>query len=127
MGHYLQNFLTMLLIASLGGEFLLFWLKKLLVDPRIFFKFDLSGVTERMAIVTAFTAGGWFLLFVPLIILARASFMFDQSKLKKYSDIINREEPALEFQKVKLKSDFIITLLASPAIGILFGMLAKTL
>ena len=127
MGTYLQSFLVTLLVASLGGEFLVFWLKKLLVDPRVPLRLDLSGIIERMAIVAAFAAGGWFLLFVPLIIASRFTFILDQSKLKKYSDIMNREEPALSFQKIRLKSDLAITLLASPAIGIIFALLAKIL
>ena len=104
---------------------MVFWLKKLLVDPRVPLRLDLSGIIERMAIVAAFAAGGWFLLFVPLIIASRFTFILDQSKLKKYSDIMNREEPALSFQKIRLKSDLAITLLASPAIGIIFALLAR--
>jgi hypothetical protein len=123
----LQLFFAVLLLASLGGEFLVFLLKKLLVDQRTSFTFDLSGIVERMALVTAIAAGGLFLIFIPVIILARAFFILEQKELIKYSGILNIKEPAIEFQKIKLKSDLVITLLSSPLIGAAFGVLARIL
>jgi hypothetical protein len=44
-----------------------------------------------------------------------------------FSDIIKREEPAVQFQKVRIKSELAVTLLASPTLGILLGIIAKFL
>ena len=121
------TFILILLLASFGGEFLVFYLKKLLVYSRARFSFDASGIIERMMLVTLIFVGGWSMLLIPVIMVARAAYVLDWSRLKRFSDIINKREPAVEFQKVKLKSDIILTLLASPALGLLFGILTKIL
>lgn len=67
------------------------------------------------------------MFFAPLVIIARWVFINTNSSFKKMMDIINREEPALEFQKIRAKSEIAAALLLSPILGIISGVLAKIL
>ena len=115
---------TLLLIAALVGEFIIYILKRLLVSEKSRFSFDVSGIVERVALPAVILAGGWYNALIPVIVIIRALY-FASGSFGGIANIINREEPAVEFQKIRLKSELSISLLASPALGILFGILAK--
>jgi hypothetical protein len=121
---FYQKILIAALLVSLGGEIIIYYLKKLLIDPNARFSFDLSGMMERIALLLVIAIGGYYFVLAPFIVLARAVFVLSEGRMKGFADIINREEPAVEFQKIRLKSDLAITLLASPALGILSGITA---
>jgi len=122
-----QKILIAAIIAVFGGDIIIFYLKKLLVDPKAAFTIDLSGIIERLALITVISAGSFYLLLVPAIVLIRALFLMGEGRMKVFSAIINREEPAVQFQKVRIKSELAVTLLASPTLGILLGVIAKFL
>lgn len=119
-----QKVIIAALVAAFAGDPLIYYLKKWLVDPRARFAVDLSGIIERAAIITTIVLGGYFIILIPLIVLARALSLMEEGSLKKYSTIIKREEPAIQFQKVQLKSGLAVTLLASSTLGILLGITA---
>ena len=122
-----QKILIAVLFAVFGGDIIIFYLKKLLVDPKAAFTIDLSGIVERVALILVIAAGSFYIFLIPVIIIIRALFLVGKGGLKVFSDIINREEPAVQFQKVRIKSELAVTLLASPTLGILFGIAAKFL
>jgi len=105
----------------------MFYLKRLLVSSTVKYSPDMSGMIERTAILLAVIAGGYWMLLIPAIVLIRAVFVLGEGSFRNISDIIKREEPAIEFQKIRLKSELGLSLLASPLLGILFGILAKIL
>ena len=122
-----QKILIAALIAVFGGDIIIFYLKKLLVDPKAAFTIDISGIVERTALILIIAAGSFYVFLIPVIVMIRALFLVGEGRMKMFSDIIKREEPAVQFQKIRLKSDLAVTLLASPTLGILFGIAAKFL
>ena len=122
-----QKILIAALIAVFGGDIIIFCLKKLLVDPKAAFTIDISGVIERAALIIVISAGSFYVFLIPAIVLIRALFLMGEGRMKVFSDIIKREEPAVQFQKIRLKSDLAVTLLASSTLGILLGIIAKFL
>jgi hypothetical protein len=119
-----QKIIIAALVAAFAGDPLIYYLKKLLVDPRARFAVDLSGILERTALIFAIVMGRYFIVLIPLVVLIRALSLMEEGSLKKYSTIIKREEPAIQFQKVQLKSELAVTLLASSTLGILLGITA---
>lgn len=124
METFYQKIFITALIAAFGGEIIIFYLKKLLVNPNVNFAIDISGIVERAALVFVIVLGGYFVFLMPFIVLIRAFFLTGEGWMIGFSDIIKREEPAIQFQKIRLKSELAVTLLASPALGILFGIIA---
>lgn len=122
-----QKAIIALIFASFGGEIIIFYLKRLLVSSKVKFSFDISGMIERTAVMLVIIIGGFIVLLIPAIVLIRAVSIMGEGSFKNISDIIKREEPAVEFQKIRLKSELGLSLLASPSLGILFGILAKIL
>ena len=122
-----QKILIAALIAVFGGDIIIFYLKKLLVDPKAAFTIDISGVIERAALIIVISAGSFYVFLIPAIVLIRALFLMGEGRMKVFSDIIKREEPAVQFQKVRIKSELAVTLLASSTLGILLGIIAKFL
>ena len=121
---YPLKILILLLIAAFVGEYIIYILKRLVVSEKSRFSADVSGMVERVALAAAILGGGWYNALIPVIIIIRALY-FVSGSFGGIANIINREEPAVEFQKIRLKSELGISLLASPALGILFGILAK--
>jgi hypothetical protein len=121
---FYQKIFIAALLAAFGGEIIIFYLKKLLVNPNVIFTADFGGVIERAALIFAIVSGGYFVFLMPFIVLCRAFFLMGEGVMRGFSDIIKREEPAIQFQKIRLKSELAVSLLASPAIGIIFGIIA---
>jgi hypothetical protein len=121
---FYQKLFIAALLAAFCGDIIIFYLKKLLVNPNIRFAFDISGMIERVALILVIILGNYYVFFIPLIVLVRAVYLMGEGSFKGFSDIIKREEPAIQFQKIRLKSELAVTLLASPTLGILFGIIA---
>ena len=119
-----QKIIIAAIVAAFAGDPLIYYLKKSLVNPRVTFAFDLSGIIERTALIFAIVMGGYYIILIPFIVFVRAMALMQEGNLKKYSTIIKREEPAIQFQKVKLKSELAVTVLASSTLGILLGITA---
>ncbi len=124
---FYQKILIAILLAVLCGEVAVFYLERYFVDPKLEYSPDISGVIERPALVVAIILGGYFLLFIPFIIIIRMLFLAGGNGMKGLSELIKRDEPAVEFQKIRLKSKIAVSLVASPAIGIIFGLIAAFL
>lgn len=122
-----QTLIIAMLLASFGGELALFLLKKLLISQKSMFSFEISGMLERPALAVATMLGGPSLLLIPLIVIIRAFFLLWKANLFGLANIIKREEPAVEFQRIRLKSELSLSLISSPFLGILSGLLASIL
>jgi hypothetical protein len=124
---FYQKIIIFAIIAAFAGDPLIFYLRKTLVNPHVRFNVDLSGMIERAALILVIVMGGSYVVLIPFIVLVRALSLMGEGNFRKFSNIIKREEPAIQFQKIRLKSELAVTLLASPTIGILFGMIATLL
>ena len=62
-----------------------------------------------------------------IIIILRASIIAGEGTFRKIACIISREEPAVEFQKIRSKSELAVSLISSPSLGIFIGILVKIL
>lgn len=118
-------YITFISLASIGGEFLIYLFRRSILEPRTAFRWEFSGLAERACIVALMIAGGWSLLLVPAVILARASYLVNGPAYNKLIRVLSGTSPAFEFQKVKVKSDLIFTIISSPVVGIFFGLIAK--
>lgn len=127
MAFLYQKIFIAALIAAFCGDIVIFYLRKLLVNPNVNFAFDISGIVERAALIFVIVIGGYLVFLMPLIVLIRAFFLTEEGLMIGFSEIIKREEPAVQFQKIRLKSELAVTLLASPALGILLGIVASFL
>ena len=115
------------ILASFGGEIIIFLLKKLLISPKSRFSFEISGMLERAVLIPVIISDGPFLLLAPVIIIIRAVVVLWNANLIGLANILKREEPAVEFQRIRLKSELSLSLLLSPFLGIIFGLLASIL
>jgi len=106
---------------------MIFLLKKILISPKFRFSVDISGIIERIILILLIDVGGTYLFLLPVVISIRALFVLEKGNFIKFADILKREEPAVEFQKIRLKSEISLSLVLSPFLGILLGILAKIL
>ncbi len=79
-------------------------------------KIDWDGIGERALIVIFYTAGGVWLLLIPLTILLRVSYYL-YTHWKSY--LFEKGEPALDFQRAEFKTEMLLDLILSPALGLL--------
>ena len=119
-----EKILIAILLAVLCGEVAVFYLIRYFVNSSFGYFPDISGIIERVAIVVAVILGGNYQFYVPLVILIRVIFLARAKGEKGSFELIKRDEPAVQFQKIRLKSEFAVSALASPAIGIIFGLIA---
>jgi hypothetical protein len=124
---FYQKIVIAAVIAAFAGDPIIFYLRKTLVNPHVRFDIDISGMLERAALILVIVLGGNYIVLIPFIVLLRALSLLGEGTFRKFSNIIKREEPAIQFQKIRLKSELAVTLLASPTIGILLGIIATLL
>lgn len=122
-----QTLIIAVILAAFGGETALFLLKKLLISPKSMFSFEVSGMIERPALAVVIILGGPSLLLIPFIVMIRAVFLLWKANLIGLANILKREEPAVEFQRIRLKSELSLSLISSPFLGIMSGLLASIL
>lgn len=127
MLHFYQKVALVVFLASFGGELALHWLKNLLVETNPKFSLEISGIIERSLIIIVMFISGPILFLLPLIILIRASYAIISSHLEKYSGIIDKNEPAMLFQRVKIKQEIIVSIVASPLTALLIGYALRSI
>jgi hypothetical protein len=113
------------LVSAVVGSMLLFAIKKNLVDPGAKYAVDYIGVIERAAITVVVPAGGLYLLIIPVVIFAKAILKI--FGLFGSSSIFSREEPAIVYQKVRMKSNLAVELIASPLFAVIVGIILSQL
>ena len=112
-----------LLLSTLGGTFILHYLKNFLLKEKRKFHLDWDGILERLCITYIILAASNFWIFIPLIVLTKAVFRF--LVLGFFSKIPQISEPGAASQKVLLKAELAYDLLLSPAFAVLVGVLFK--
>ena len=112
-----------LLLSTLGGTFILHYLKNFLLKEKRKFHLDWDGILERLCITYIILAAFNFWIFIPLIILTKVVFRF--LVLGFFSKISQTSEPGAASQKVLLKAELAYDLLLSPAFAVLVGVLFK--
>jgi len=124
---FYQKFILAIVFASIGGDFIIYLLKIMLISPKFRFLVDVSGIIERIVLILLIAVGGTYLVLLPVVIAIRALFVLEKGNFIRFADILKREEPAVEFQKIRLKSEISLSLVLSPFLGIILGLLAKIL
>jgi len=74
--------------------------------------FDWDGIIERALIVVIFTTGGPFYFVIPVVIAIRILFYLN------LHSFVNNREPAMEFQKIKFKTEMLLDLILSPVLAV---------
>jgi len=116
-------YLTALIVSAVGGAGGIYYAKKQLADASEKFKLDVIGIFERLLVTGSVAVGGKLLLLVPVVIAIKIVFYL--SGLRKWSDILSRKEPAMAYQKVKLKADLALELIISPLFAVIVGLILR--
>ena len=119
----MARLLLALSLSTLGGTFLLHYLKNFLLKERIKFHLDWDGLLERLGITYIIMAAFHFWILIPLLILLKA--LLRLAILGFIPGISQTAEPGGASQKVLLKAELAFDLLLSPAFAILVGVLLK--
>jgi len=112
-----------LILSTLGGTFILHYLKNFLLKERRKFRLDWDGIIERLCITYIIIAAPAYWLIIPLIILIKAIFRL--FLLGFIPGIAQTTEPGAASQKVLLKAELAFDLFLSPAFAILVGVIFK--
>jgi hypothetical protein len=112
-----------LLFASIGGTFILHYLKNFLLKEKIKFYFDWDGILERLCIAYIILETPQFWLLIPLIILVK--LLMRIYLLKSIAGLTQTSEPGIASQKVLYKAELAFDTFASPAFAILVGVIFR--
>jgi hypothetical protein len=116
--------LTLILaLSTLGGTFLLHYLKNFLLKEKRSFELDWDGLLERLCLTYIILESPQFAALIPLVILLKA--VYRVSLLVLAPGISRTEEPGAAAQKVLLKAELAFDLFLSPAFAILIGVLFR--
>ena len=112
-----------LIFSSIGGNFLVHYLKNFLLKEKMKFRPDFDGWLERFCITFILLNAQSYWLLIPLIVALKA--LYHLLLLGIIPGIIKREEPGAAAQKVLLKGELAFDLILSPALAILIGTIFK--
>lgn len=112
-----------LFISTLGGTFILHYLKNFILKEKVKFRLDWDGLLERLCITYIIIAASNFWMFIPLIIALKSIFRL--TLLGFIPGLLRSNEPGISSQKVLLKAELAFDLLLSPAFAILIGVIFK--
>ena len=112
-----------LIFSSIGGNFLIHYLKNFLLREKLKFRPDFDGWLERPGITFVLLQAQPFWILIPLIIALKWGYRL--LLLGIIPGIIKREEPGAVAQKVLLKGELAFDLILSPALAILIGTILK--
>ncbi|MFH1576814.1 MAG: hypothetical protein ABID35_04660 [Candidatus Margulisiibacteriota bacterium] len=115
--------LIALILATLGGTFILHWLKNFLLKEKVRFSLDWDGLLERLCVSYIIIAAPDLWLFVPVVIALKVIFRL--VILGFFPSISSSTEPGNVSQKVLLKSELAFDLFVSPTFAILIGVIFK--
>ncbi|KPJ69011.1 hypothetical protein AMJ44_04915 [candidate division WOR-1 bacterium DG_54_3] len=115
--------LLALILSTLGGTFILHYLKNFLLKERTKFHLDWDGLLERLGVTYIMIAVFHFWMLIPLIVLLKAFLRL--TILGFIPGISQTTEAGGTPQKVLLKAELAFDLLLSPAFAILIGVIFK--
>ena len=112
-----------LILSTLGGTFILHYLKNFLLKERIKFRLDWDGILERLCIAYILVATPIYWMLIPAIIIIKAIFRL--YLLGHLPGLTQSQEPGSASQKVLLKAELAFDLFLSPAFAILVGVVFR--
>lgn len=112
-----------LILSSIGGTFVIHYLKNFLLKEKIKLHLDWDGLLERLCITYIILAAPGFWMLIPIIVLIK--ILFRLALLGIIPGISQSSEPGTASQKVLLKAELACDLLLSPAFAILVGVIFK--
>jgi len=115
------NYAIAVLISAFGGALFLSLIKKYITVTSVKIQLDPPGMLERSLITVFVALGSFYVFFIPLIIFAKGIYII--SNLTGWAGLLERREPTMAYQKVKLKSNIAVELLASPLFAIIVGII----
>jgi len=114
--------ITILLLSTLGGTYVLHYLKNFFLEEKINLHWDGDGLIERLLItyiiVMSVPHALWLILLIILLKVLLRLWL-----LGKSAGAIARNEPGIASQKVLYKAELAFDLIASPALAILVGVI----
>jgi hypothetical protein len=115
-----------LIITSLGGEAFVYYARKILTGAE-YIHLDMPGMIERPLILLIVMCPWPFWTLIPFVVAARMLYIFSSSSLKRSIEILLRNEPAVKYQKILVRADTAVYLLASPVVGIFIALAFRLL
>ncbi len=115
--------ILILLFSSLGGNFILHYLKNFFLEEKTKLRPDWDGFLERTLITFIVLSARNLWPLIPVLIAAKAFYRLWLPGA--ISVILKTNEPGAVFQKVLFKSELAFDLLLSPAFAILLGVVFK--
>ena len=112
-----------LIFSSIGGNFLIHYLKNFLLREKLKFRPDFDGWLERSGITFVIIRAQPIWILIPVIIAIKCIYRL--LLLGVIPGIIKRDEPGAAAQKVLLKGELAFDLILSPALAILIGIIFK--
>lgn len=107
-----------ILLATLGVSIFLYFTKNFLgLNPAFFWDWD--GLVERALLVYIIRTQTMVWVLVPLIILSRIIiYLIAHGHL----EFLKEDEPGALFQRVKIKSEMLVDVIASPLIAVILSI-----
>ena len=115
-----------ILISSLGGEAFVYYLRQILTGAR-YIHLDVSGMIERPLILLIILMPWPLWILIPFVIAARIIYIFSSNALKRSIEILLRNEPAVKYQKILVRADTAVFILASPIVGLIIALTFRLL
>jgi hypothetical protein len=119
----MARLVLILLLSTLGGTFILHYLKNFLLKERIKFRLDWDGILERLCLTYIIAAALDLWLLIPIVIILKAAFRL--YLLGLIPGLLQTQEPGSASQKVLLKAELAFDLFLSPAFAILVGVVFR--
>jgi len=119
----MARLVIILLFSTLGGTFILHYLKNFLLKERRKLYLDWDGIMERLCITYIMAEALELWIFIPIVILLKSIFRL--SLLGLFPGITRSNEPGAASQKVLLKSELAFDLFLSPAFALLVGVVFR--
>lgn len=113
--------IVILLLSTLGGTYILHYLKNFFLEEKARLRLDTDGLIERLLITYIIIGISHSVVLIVLIILLKA--LLRLFLLGKSTGAITRREPGAVSQKVLYKAELAFDLITSPAFAILVGVI----
>jgi len=105
-----------LAISSVGGALFLHYLKNFLLEEKTPFAWDWDGLVERPIITLFIILGGYWLYYIPSVVLLK---LVGRLLILRLPKILGK----IDSQKARLRSEFAFDLIVSPIFAILIGVI----
>ena len=112
-----------LILSTIGGNFVIHYLKNFLLREKRKFRPDLDGWLERLCLTYIIIEAPRYIILIPAVIALKVIYRLLQ--IGFFTGGSKTREPGAAFQKVLLKGELAFDLILSPALAILLGIIFK--